>query len=209
MNSFFLTFLWKQLQLFDTASEIKNIPPLLKQLNSFYRVVSIGGPGVGLPPHSHSASWLGVIVGEKKWWFFPPNSLTPVHLNQVLNSSRQNNNVNNVNNVNDIDDDDLDLYTKVALNSPLFYSTSLRTELLRTETMYTCTQKQGDVIYVPYGWLHATANRGDVIAVGGQSDGYPDDDVPVSDDNVMPEEGEFYSLILNNVFTTLYLLYVY
>jgi len=157
------------LQAFDTASEIKKIPPILRRLNSAYRVVSIGGPGVGLPPHSHSASWLGVIVGEKKWWFFPSESLTTVNLNKVLNSSRNNNN------------DEIDLYTKVSLNSPLFYSNSLRNDLLRTETMYACTQKQGDVIYVPGGWLHATSNIGDVIAVGGQSDGQSD----VPDDNAI------------------------
>eukprot|EP01048_Picozoa_sp_COSAG05_P015951 COSAG05_NODE_1988_length_3739_cov_33.369505_2_plen_507_part_00 len=31
-----------------------------------------------------------------------------------------------------------------------------------------CTQKAGEILYVPQGWIHATLNIGDAVAVGGQ-----------------------------------------
>ena len=33
-----------------------------------------------------------------------------------------------------------------------------------------CTQKPGEILYVPQGWIHATLNIGEAVAVGGQID---------------------------------------
>jgi hypothetical protein len=35
-------------------------------------ILSVGGMNVGLPWHSHGATWLAGIVGRKRWFLYPP-----------------------------------------------------------------------------------------------------------------------------------------
>ena len=38
------------------------------------KVLSVGGPSKGLPPHKHTAAWLVVVVGRKAWSLLPPDA---------------------------------------------------------------------------------------------------------------------------------------
>ena len=179
--------------------DAKKVPFILENMELKYRVVSIGGPDGGLPPHKHSASWLGVVVGKKRWWFFPPSSLSPEKLrknrhayeknktieendikyrntgNDIDNSINDFGDNNNNNNSNDDDeeeddDDDIDRYSRVVLNSPSTYTSSLSESLRRGGLMMECVQGPGDLIWIPENWIHSTSNIGEVVAVGAQSD---------------------------------------
>jgi hypothetical protein len=117
--------------------------PELKSLGYDQLVLSIGNEGVGLPPHKHTAAWLALVVGYKKWSLLPPDALV-----------------------------DEDLYLKTALRPPSKW-TSDHVELLRSQAgLLQCVQKPGEVIVVPHSWWHATTNLGDAVGVGAQAQGF-------------------------------------
>ena len=136
--------------------ENTHVPKIFSKLNSKHRVLSIGSHGNGLPPHMHQTSWLGLIVGQKKWYFFPPKSLTPLKLKQMFKNNNK-------------DGDAIDWYTQIVLNTPDTYSPFIHKTLIDNKVMLECVQNEGDVIWFPDMWIHATSNIGDAIAIGAQS----------------------------------------
>jgi hypothetical protein len=127
------------------------LPPRLGLNGWQRRTLSIGGNGKGLPPHKHSASWLGVIVGRKKWTLIPPNGLAR----------------------------DASLYLSTAMLDAAQWSESLKAKLRSDAGMVECVQRPGEVVIVPSQWWHATENFGDVVAVGASGNGL--DDLPIAD----------------------------
>lgn len=170
-------------------------PPLLAPLGvgfSKWHVLSIGGRSGGLPPHKHTASWLGLIVGRKHWTFLHPDELSVPAIEASL-SIQGNESVK--------ERSALDLYAQAALNSPSRWGEDvwsvLRGDKVKDSTdsnedkvedkdqsrgskkeskskskVLQCIQEVGEVIYIPHLWWHATGNLGDVIGVGGQADGF-------------------------------------
>lgn len=59
-------------------------------------------------------------------------------------------------------------YGKVVLQSSARWSDASR-EALKAAGMLECTQRAGEVLYLPALWWHATVNVGDVIGVGAQA----------------------------------------
>lgn len=109
--------------------------------NDEKHVLSIGGRGAGLPPHKHTAAWLGMIVGRKRWVLLPPSALSG----------------------------DEQLYLSTALQSPARWTEAHRARLRRDAGLLECVQQPGELILVPAAWWHGTDNLGDVVAVGRQA----------------------------------------
>jgi hypothetical protein len=146
------------------------LPPSLESLNiNYWKILSIGGEHGGLPLHKHSASWLGLIFGAKKWSFLPPAALS---IDAFTASAKEDKSSS------------LDMYTQAALNSPSLWSDELRALLkgnshdvgsknksgsASVHGLLECTQLPSEVIYVPNNWWHATDNIGDSIAIGAQA----------------------------------------
>ena len=149
-------------------------PPLLRSLCFKQHVVSIGGSGGGLPPHKHTSSWLGVIVGKKRWWFFPPGELAPERLGAKI----QNGEIvfgaegAEVGGGRESDNSGVSLYARAALNKPSKYPKWLHKQLREKGVMMECTQKAGEIVFVPNFFWHSTENMGDVVAIGSQADGF-------------------------------------
>ena len=134
------------------------IPDLLQPLGFQWHIVSIGNDGTGLPPHKHSASWLGLVKGEKKWFVSPPEELTPAAMLIGKNKSKST-------------DYDLgiELYVQAVFNVPSKYSKELRNDLIVRKGLFECVQRAGDIIFIPHLWWHSTENVGNVIGLGLQS----------------------------------------
>ena len=94
-------------------------PPYMRPLGfNHFHIVSIGSTALGLPHHKHTASWLGLIVGEKHWSVLPPNSMSP----ESFESEYSFENFNK--------------YVKATLQSPSQWSTELKSELKEKQGVY-------------------------------------------------------------------------
>ena len=153
---------------------------------SKWHVLSIGGRSGGLPPHKHTASWLGLVVGRKHWTFLHPDDLSVAAIAASMESQGQGN-ITGSGGVTFSGMSALDLYAQAALNSPSQWKeevwnilggkgkTKDRGEEKGTTTdkrVLQCIQEVGEVIYIPHLWWHATGNLGDVIGIGAQADGF-------------------------------------
>lgn len=104
-----------------------------------WHMLSLGGGGSGLGWHMHGRSWLGLVHGAKRWHLLPPGAATAG--------------------------------TRV---NPLYDSKSWLEEVLPrlsdsgAAAPLECTQKAGEVMYVPAGWAHLTINVGAAIGLGAQ-----------------------------------------
>ena len=117
--------------------------PMRPPLRGFRELVfSMGGPEQGLPPHKHTAAWLGLVLGQKEWSVMPPSGL----------ASRE-------------------LYFSTALRSAGEWSNEHIARLKKEAGLQQCVQHPGDVIFVPHLWWHATVNFGDAIGMGAQATG--------------------------------------
>ena len=104
------------------------------------RFLSIGGDGVGLPLHSHGATWLALLVGSKLWYLYPPHEL-PARAHATLG----------------------------VATMRAWREKRLLEELPAAERPMACTQRPGELLWLPPAWHHATINVGYTIAVGAQS----------------------------------------
>ncbi len=145
------------------------VPNVLRPLSFGWFIVSIGSQDEGLIPHRHSASWLGLVTGEKKWFISPPEELNTEAMLIGRDKSP-------------MDDYELgiELYAQTVYNVPSKYSANIRKELYDRKGLFECVQRPGDIIFIPHLWWHSTENIGNAIALGAQSTGFhlPDEIKP-------------------------------
>ena len=68
------------------------LPPFINSFNrpadlrrgDAWTMLSLGGPGSGLPFHVHGQTWLGLVFGEKQWFLYPPGYTVPPELLNTL-----------------------------------------------------------------------------------------------------------------------------
>lgn len=104
--------------------------------------LAVGGSGTGLFFHSHEEAWNAVIRGRKLWVLHSPLAL------QLRP---------------DLQDRDNPRY---GHNAGTFHREFHRQHRLDPTVagLYECTVEEGEVLYVPRFWDHATINIGDVVA---------------------------------------------
>jgi len=99
-------------------------------------ILSLGSASTsakGLPPHYHSASWLWLLAGgTKTWWFAPPGVK-------------------------------LEYDRRVALDADADEAA------MRAAGWCRLVQRPGELLFLPSGWVHATANSG---GKNGDDDGH-------------------------------------
>ena len=104
--------------------------------------LSMGPDRSGLPLHSKlSATWLGLLEGEKTYYFYPPGS-TAIQDEFEWNYG-------------------LDSYS-------WFLRQEQRIKEPERGVPLVCTQTRGDIIYIPPGFGYATVNSGITTGIGGQ-----------------------------------------
>lgn len=140
--------------------------------------LSLGGARTGLAFHSHGHTWQAVLSGKKLWMLLPPGNppseiinrkiyLSSVNtwIDEILSVFEKNQkernendadckNINNDNNIND-DNDKKNVYQQTYTNTIL-------------NTLRVCIVKEGELIWIPAGWYHATFNLGETLAIGAQ-----------------------------------------
>ena len=108
-----------------------------------WNMLSLGGESTGLQFHTHGASWLGLVYGAKEWWIFAPAALPDAVAAAMM-----------------------PLHAAPAWAPPL-------TDLLAASApgggAWHCVQREGEALYVPAGFAHATRNFSPSIGVGGQA----------------------------------------
>ena len=55
-----------------------------------------------------------------------------------------------------------------------------------------CTQRAGEILYVPQGWIHATLNVGEAVAVGGQLDWLSQQRMAVGQSSLAKQTNDYY-----------------
>ena len=55
--------------------DLYGVPELFRRSERL-RLSLHGEPGMGVAFCNHGFSWMGLVVGTKKWWFVPPSSVT-------------------------------------------------------------------------------------------------------------------------------------
>ena len=95
--------------------------------------------------HHHPASWLAVVVGQKQWYFLPPNVLE-------MDGNEQ-----------------IGLLSQVFPLDPSRWNSYVISELQKPPlNLLQCVQGPGEIILVPKDWNHATTNLADTVAFGAQ-----------------------------------------
>lgn len=114
-------------------------------------VLSLGRSRTGLPFHSHGESWLSLLRGHKLWLLIPPGPLPP-----------PNGDTDGVWRHTDAFTLSLHdwLHTKLRRRSSGIESNS--------RAPMVCIQNEGDLMYVPAAWNHATINIGETLALAVQ-----------------------------------------
>ena len=102
--------------------------------------LALGGSGSGIPWHQHKAAFNEVLLGAKRWSFYPPRIFTAVADEFGFDPKRPH----------------VDWLSRVYPKLPT------------THRPLECVQRPGDVVFVPKDWFHATANVGDTVAVAQQ-----------------------------------------
>lgn len=130
------------------------------QSGNTWHIFSLGASRTGLPFHSHGPTWLGLVHGLKKWYIYPPGTGPPAdYFNQtgIVSSVGAW--------VSDILPSMLDL--PVAPMLDLEGATGAVNQQGYRPIEY--TQRAGEILYVPAGWVHQTINIGESIAFGAQT----------------------------------------
>lgn len=107
-------------------------------------LISLSGPGRGLPMHVHGAAWLLQLQGIKRWYLYPPET----NVSSIPRALMQ------------------ELFHVV----PERWSSQLRewVESGADLAPLSCVVSAGEMMLLPPGWHHATQNFGESVAIGGQ-----------------------------------------
>ena len=105
-------------------------------------IFAIGKTGSGIGLHAHQDAWNQVLFGAKRWALYPgsPGGVPP---EAGYNPTEPH----------------------LTWMKKVYPKVKDDPELQPLE----CVQREGDVLYVPEGWYHATVNLGDTAAISGQS----------------------------------------
>lgn len=114
---------------------------LSRQRQQSWHMLSIGASRRGLPFHVHGETWIGLVVGHKRWFLFPPgrglSTMTEVGHHPLM--------------------------------SVWHWFERVLPRLRGEERPLQCSQSAGEVVYLPPGWKHLTLNVGETVGVGGQA----------------------------------------
>lgn len=114
-----------------------------------WNMLSLGGADQGLQFHTHGASWLGLVYGAKEWWIYPPGAF-PADVAAAM----------------------MPLHPAKAWVPPmtkLLENQRSREQLDTGDRLLHCVQQEGDALFIPAGFAHATRNLRPSIGVGGQA----------------------------------------
>lgn len=99
----------------------------------------LGGPGSGLPFHSHSKTYQLLIAGIKRWYLVPPGKMS-AKMAEVVGPYLF----------------PAEAWTRAVSGLPI------------GERPLRCAQYPGEIIFFPDDWWHATANAGDYTLAYGE-----------------------------------------
>lgn len=124
---------------------LKGLPSELRSNSK--RVFSLGGDGAGLALHTHGATFLTLIYGQKLWLVAPPDAKLAPALRESVHGHG--------------------LKLKRAVDA--IDEAQPAGTLTPASGITQCLQSPGTALYLPSDWFHATVNVGDAIAIGVQS----------------------------------------
>lgn len=104
-------------------------------MNESSRVLSVGYADSGLPLHTHGDAYLGLLSGQKDWFLYPPGHGPPPELQKEWNPFESS--------------------KSWVKRLEAFTVTGIE----QSASLLRCTQRPGEVVYVPSGWSHATFNN--------------------------------------------------
>jgi hypothetical protein len=53
-----------------------------------WNMISLGGPGSGLPWHTHGETWIASVYGRKAWFVYPPGAAGSAQRGHPLHDAR-------------------------------------------------------------------------------------------------------------------------
>jgi hypothetical protein len=129
-------------------------PPFVPNAADVARSFGVGGPHSGVPLHVHGPGFSESVVGRKRWWLSPPKpkprfdpNATALEWALGLGEDRR---------VPAADDDG------AWVNVPERYATK-ETAAATHATMLECTVREGEAVYFPDQWWHATLNLDETV----------------------------------------------
>jgi hypothetical protein len=122
--------------------------PFFSALGLDHSTFSVAPSRRGLPFHNHASAWEGIVVGRKLFFIMPPFddepwAPQPKDLSKMLLPS--------------LHDFILHHLATFKTDFPALHS-----------KIQSCVLKEGEAIYIPCNWYHATMNIGTSLAVGAQ-----------------------------------------
>ncbi len=117
-------------------------------------IFSLGADGAGFGMHSHGATYLQLAHGHKLWLVARPGTVLPSDMVDPVWAHGF---------------ELLQRYERLAQTQPDDDVGNA------TAAIIVCLQPPGTAVYLPDGWLHATVNLGDAVALAKQSFGYVSD----------------------------------
>jgi len=146
---------------FDAFGSPERAPALLARDDLTQLTFGMGPAGDGVMFHAHTATWNALMYGSKDWYFFNPDEFRG------------------------------ELYDRLAMLEARAIPQELEALASDNKSAYSgdsptasaipsvmkCTQRPGEVIYIPDGWWHATFSNTETACLGGQrhKDRLPDD----------------------------------
>lgn len=131
------------------------LPPFVDAKKTGAVTVGLGGYGSGVGFHVHGPGFSEVLIGSKRWFLYPPDTIIPeYHPNITMvewlsrlpyNSSSEYLPVEDLNGISNHAG-----YSDASIG----YS-----DTSRSSSLIDCTIVPGEVLYFPYDWPHATLNE--------------------------------------------------
>lgn len=104
-----------------------------------WNMLSLGGADQGLQFHTHGASWLGLVYGVKEWWIFPPGAF-PADIAAAMMPLHPAND------------------WVPPMTTKLLENQRSGEQLGNDDRLLHCVQQEGEALFIPAGFAHATRN---------------------------------------------------
>jgi len=120
------------------------------------------GRNSGLPFHAHGEFWNGLVWGRKRWFILPPvkaelyrhlDVRTWPGLEKIWEEAMI------------LDLDTNNLYAPSEADGEEAWLKGIIPGLGLPERPLECLQNEGDVLYIPQGWIHGVWNYGDTVGI--------------------------------------------
>jgi hypothetical protein len=145
-------------------------------MENSWHTLSIGASKTGLPFHSQGNSYVAVVHGNKRWFVYPPGARAPVEVAQETHPLRS------------VWGWFTSAYSLYAENDALlsipkapfpkkilsddgsvsFAKSVPQSKKHKGYKPMECMQSNGDIVFIPQGWLQSHLNIGETVSIGHQ-----------------------------------------